>query len=62
MERHPRKLPEFRGYVIDERLREFRRVTWKKGEPHIEFVPFLSDKGAELLRQMLHSAARNTPS
>lgn len=55
--RNPRKLPEFEGYVVDERLREFRKVTWKRGEPSIEFVPFLGDKGAKLLKGLLREAS-----
>lgn len=43
-----RKLPEFKGYVVDERLREFRRMTY--GEP-VEFIPFDSDKGGHLLKE-----------
>jgi len=56
--RHPGKLPEFEGYVVDERLREFRKVTWEKGETSIEFVPFLSEKGAGLLKKMMREQVR----
>ncbi len=42
----------FKGYTVDERLREFRRVSWKQGEPSIEFVPFDSQKGEKLFRKL----------
>lgn len=46
-------LPTFRGYTIDQRLFEFRRVTWtSRGKPRIQFVPFSSRKGKKLLREM----------
>jgi hypothetical protein len=44
------KLPTYKGYTIDERLREFRKVTYdKQGNPSIEFIPFESEKGKALL-------------
>ncbi len=45
----PRRLPEFMGYTVDFRLKEFRYV--KYGE-HIEFIPFESAKGKKLFRKM----------
>jgi len=48
----PRKLPEFKGYTVDFRLREFRRVVYGKS---IEFIPFESRKGRKLLRKMERS-------
>ena len=45
----PRKLPIFMGYTVDERLREFRKVDI--AIHIIEFIPFESDKGQELLRK-----------
>ena len=45
----PRKLPEFKGYTVDERLREFRKVVHGKS---IEFVDFDSKKGMKLLKKM----------
>lgn len=45
----PWVLPVFRGYTADERLREFRRIV--PGGP-MEFVPFDSPKGEELLEAM----------
>jgi hypothetical protein len=40
------KLPVFRGYTVDERLRQFRKVDVSKG---IESIPFDSHKGQRLL-------------
>ena len=44
------KLPEFKGYTVDNRLRQFRKVD--RSKPSIEFVDFDSDKGKELLNEM----------
>ncbi len=43
-----RVLPTFRGYTLDVRLRQFRKVTWKPA-PKLEFVEFNSPKGQRLL-------------
>jgi hypothetical protein len=43
-------LPEFRGYTVDARLREFRLVDRRK--LCIEFVSFDSPKGQALLAVM----------
>ena len=40
-----------RGFSIDERLREMRKVTYKNGEPSMETIPFESTRGVELLRE-----------
>lgn len=45
----PRRLPEFNGYTVDERLGEFRRVVHGKS---IKFIDFESKKGRKLLKQM----------
>jgi len=45
----PFKLPEFNGYTIDFRLREFRKVEYGK---NIEFVSFESKKGMKLLQKL----------
>lgn len=49
----PTKLPVFKGYTVDKRLREFRKVIYGKnpGEPFIrlETLPFVSEKGAKML-------------
>ena len=43
------KLPEFKGYSVDERLKQFRKVDHSK--PSIEFVDFDSEEGQDLLAQ-----------
>lgn len=40
-----RALPVFKGYTVDFRLQEFRKIEIDKLP---EFVPMLSDKGAKL--------------
>lgn len=40
-----RKLPVFKGYTVDLRLQEFRKI---KANKLPEFIPLLSDKGARL--------------
>ena len=40
-----RKLPIFKGYTVDLRLQEFRKIEPNKLP---EFIPLLSDKGARL--------------
>jgi hypothetical protein len=44
-----RRLPVFRGYTVDRRLREFRRIEF--GEVP-EFVPFDSEKGRKVMAEM----------
>lgn len=48
----PRKLPEFNGYTVDLRLREFRKIKYGKS---IEFISFESRKGKKLLQKMERS-------
>ena len=43
------RLPEFKGYTVDERLKQFRKVD--RDKPSIDFVDFDSDEGQELLDQ-----------
>ena len=45
----PKKLPTFMGYTVDFRLREFRKFDLKNRV--IEFIPFESKKGKELLKE-----------
>lgn len=45
----PYKLPDFQGYTVDFRLREFRKVEHGKS---IEFIPFDSKKGMKLMQKM----------
>ncbi|MEP7287451.1 MAG: hypothetical protein ABI947_16965 [Chloroflexota bacterium] len=50
-------LPTFRGYTIDFRLREFRKV----GAAHdldIEFIPFESEQGDALLCAYIRSLSK----
>lgn len=44
-----KKLPEFKGYTVDEQLKQFRKVD--RGKPSIDFVDFDSEEGQELLAQ-----------
>lgn len=41
-----RRLPTFRGYTVDLRLREFRKLAYGQ-QP--EFIPFASEQGSKLL-------------
>lgn len=41
-----RILPIFRGFTVDMRLQEFRKISLTQLP---EFIPFTSDKGAKLL-------------
>lgn len=43
------RLPEFKGYTVDSRLRQFRKLIF--GEA-CEFIPFDSPKGQTLLERM----------
>lgn len=45
----PFELPTFKGYTIDKRLKQFRKVT---GHESIEFIEFDSQEGFELLEEM----------
>ena len=44
-----KELPIFKGYTVDERLRQFRKVD--RSKPCIDFVDFDSEKGQELLSE-----------
>jgi len=44
------ELPKFKGYTVDNRLRQFRKVNMEK--PSIDFVDFDSEEGQELLEEM----------
>ncbi len=56
MKKHyrPVKLPEFRGWTVDIRLKEFRRVT----DDEIEFLSFRSYEGDLLLADYIDSLPR----
>ena len=43
------KLPEFKGYTVDKRLKQFRKVD--RNKPNIDFVDFNSEEGQELLTE-----------
>ncbi len=45
----PFELPTYRGYTIDKRLRQFRKVIHGC---QIEFIEFDSEEGKELLAEM----------
>ena len=42
-------LPTFKGYTVDVKLREFRRAI---PDVTLDFIPFSSPKGKELLEEM----------
>jgi len=46
-----KKLPMFRGYVVDVRLRQFRKPSKKK----IEFINFESNMGEKILVNYINS-------
>ena len=45
-----KELPKFKGYTVDERLKQFRKVDHNK--PSIDFVDFDSEEGEKLLEEM----------
>jgi hypothetical protein len=45
-----KELPKFKGYTVDQRLRQFRKVDMEK--PSIDFVDFNSDESEKLLEEM----------
>jgi hypothetical protein len=44
-----RRLPTFKGYTIDVRLKEFRKVEWDRLP---EFIAFESELGRKILAEM----------
>lgn len=46
-------LPNIDGYTMDRRLKEFRKVSFKDGNPMIEFVPFHTIKGRMMLKKVM---------
>jgi hypothetical protein len=44
-----RRLPTFNGYTVDDRLREFRKLSYGKRP---EFIPFDSKQGRHLLKKL----------
>jgi hypothetical protein len=49
------KLPTYKGYTVDIRLKEFRKADIKKG---LEFIPFDSDRGDKLLNGYLKTLSK----
>lgn len=50
------KLPDYKGYTVDMRLKQFRRVHEGDcvcGGGEIEFIDFDSEKGSNLLDEMI---------
>lgn len=47
------KLPEFKGYTVDKRLKQFRKVD--RDKPSIDFVDFDSKEGKKLLDEFEES-------
>ncbi len=47
----PFELPTFKGYTVDARLRQFRKVSHGES-PQIEFIDFNSEEGQGLLEEM----------
>ena len=57
-----RRLPTVKGYTVDQRLSQFRKVTWHEDEnPSIEFVEFMSPKGEQLLEEMEETGEGELP-
>ena len=50
------RLTTFRGYTVDRRLGEFRKLVAGQ-QP--EFIPFASTKGQRLLRALRREGARH---
>jgi len=48
-----RKLPEFEGWTVDKRLKQFRKVHGDHG--YIEFLDFDTDEGDEILCRIIES-------
>ncbi len=44
-----KELPTFKGYTVDQKLKQFRKVD--KNKPSIDFVDFDSEEGQELLAE-----------
>jgi hypothetical protein len=49
-----RKLPTFKGYTVDFRLKEFRKAEYRKA---LEFLPFDSEKGKKMITEFLQTSA-----
>lgn len=51
-----KKLPFRNGYTIDVRLKEFRKIVFVRGKPHIIFIRFDSAKGQQLLLKLRNNS------
>ena len=47
------KLPVFKGYTVDFRLKEFRKAIYGKA---LEFIPFENEKGQKLMAGFLKTS------
>jgi len=52
------KLPEFKGYTVDVKLKQFRKVSKEKG---IKFIDFDSSEGDKLLAGYIDTLDLNNP-
>lgn len=48
----PFELPTFRGYTVDKRAKQFRKVTVDGDKRSIKFIDFNSPEGFDLLEEM----------
>jgi hypothetical protein len=53
-----RKLPTYKGYTVDVYLRQFRKI--ERGQPW-EIFCFSSDKGDQLLAELIRILPKNHP-
>jgi hypothetical protein len=53
-----RRLKTFKGYTVDLRLQQFRRVIQHEEGPSLETIDFASPKGRALLAQMHEQVTR----
>ena len=52
------KLPTFKGYTVDVRLKEFRRIQYGR---KCDLIPFDSPKGDALLEKFIATINPRTP-
>lgn len=52
-------LPEFEGYTVDVKLKQFRKVD--RSKPSIEFIYFDSEEGDKILGRFIESLDANMP-
>ena len=44
--------PIFKGYIVDDAARRFRKITTNKGEPST-YIPFDSPKGRKMRKEFI---------